>query len=73
VAAGQGDVATAEGHLARARQHARSTARRDRQLVEIAALVVAGRHGRAAGLSLVHTAEFPEDLDLLARIAEPAR
>jgi hypothetical protein len=53
----------------RAKRHARTTARRDRQVVEIAALVVAGQRERAAGLAVVHTAEFPDDADLLARLA----
>ena len=51
-----------------AQRHARATARRDRQVVEIAALVVAGRRERAAGLALEHTSEFPDDADLLARV-----
>ena len=37
-------------------------------MVEIEALVVAGDRDRAAGLALEHTAEFPEDAELLARV-----
>ena len=65
-----GDTATAEAHLATAQRQARSGARRDRQIVEIASLVVAGRRTRAAGLAVVHTAEFPADGALLASVAE---
>jgi hypothetical protein len=46
-------------------------ARRERQLTEIARLVVAGRHERASGLALVHINEFPEDADLLASVTHP--
>jgi hypothetical protein len=70
VAANAGDAPTAQAHLADARGTARRTARRDRQLVEIAALVVAGHGARAAGLAVEHAAAFPEDADLLARIAD---
>ena len=44
------------------------TARRERQVVEIAALVVAGDQERAAGLALEHIVEFPDDAELLARV-----
>ena len=71
-AAGSGDGSTAQQHLAEARQRARSTCRRDRQIVQIASLVVAGHDTRAAGLALEHTAEFPADADLLTRIAPPS-
>ena len=50
---------------------ARATARRQRQLDEIAALVAAGRGERASGLALVHVAEFPDDHDLLGPLAAP--
>lgn len=70
MAAGNGDTATAQAHVATAQRHARTSARRDRQIVEIAALVVAGNRARAADLAFVHTAEFPADLALLARVAE---
>jgi hypothetical protein len=45
-----------------------SPSRRARQLDEIAALVVAGDHGRAAGLAFEHAAEFPDDAERLARV-----
>ena len=73
MAARAGDVGAAQEHLISARQHARSKARRDRQVVEIASLVVAGHRGRAEGLSLEHTAEFPEDAALLAHVAGAGR
>jgi hypothetical protein len=68
MATDDGDAAAAHGHISTARLHSRTTARRHRQVVEIAALIVAGNRERAAGLSLVHTAEFPDDVDLLARV-----
>jgi hypothetical protein len=68
MAANGGDSTVARDHITLAQRHARATARRERQIVEIAALVVAGDAERAAGLSLEHTAEFPADADLLARI-----
>ena len=43
LAADSGDTTTALAHISRAQGHARSTARRERQIVEIAALVVGGR------------------------------
>jgi len=69
IAANGGDNAAAQEHLARAQQRARVTARRERQVVEIAALVIANHRTRAAGLTLEHTAEFPDDANLLARMA----
>jgi hypothetical protein len=68
-----GDTTEARNHLASAQRHAQACARRHRQVVEIASLVVAGNHDRADGLAFVHAAEFPEDAELLARItrAEP--
>ena len=69
IAAKRGDQAAAQGHISRAQRHARANARRERQVVEIAALVVAGDGERAAGLSLEHTAEFPGDAELLTRVA----
>ncbi len=69
MAADAGDEVTAAGNISRAIQEARATARRERQVVEIAALVVAGELDRALGLALEHTAEFPEDVELLARVA----
>ena len=73
MAADDGDTAAARAHVATAQRHARRTARRDRQIVEIAALVVAGNRARAAGLALEHTAEFPDDADLLARVSAATR
>jgi hypothetical protein len=69
MAANGGEPALAQDHLSDAKRHARATARRERQIVEIAALVIDGAAVRAAGLALEHTAEFPEDADLLARIS----
>jgi len=40
-------------------------ARRDRQLLEITALIAAGAHQRAAGLALEHLAGFPQDAGAL--------
>lgn len=71
MAARGGDNVTAAGHISRAQQQTRATARRERQVVEIAALVVAGDRDRAVGLALEHTVEFPEDAELLARVARP--
>jgi hypothetical protein len=78
LAARGGDAARAAAQLALAQQRTRATARRERQLVEIAALVVAGARGRAAGLALEHQAEFPDDAELLTDVVgsipgEPAR
>jgi hypothetical protein len=67
------DPAAAQGHIARAQGLARANARRDRQIVEIATLIVAGDGERAAGLALEHTAEFPDDAALLARITGRTR
>ncbi|HEX4818877.1 MAG TPA: hypothetical protein VFV00_01630 [Acidimicrobiales bacterium] len=47
-----------------------TNARRQRQLGEIASLVVAGAHERAQGLAMIHTAEFPDDTEVLARITD---
>ena len=69
LAANEGDPAAAQAHIAHAQLHARATARRERQIVEIAALAIAGDTERAAGLTLEHTAEFPGDVDLLARVS----
>jgi hypothetical protein len=69
-AATGGDIDVARQHLSRAQHHARSTARRERQLVEIATLIVACDAERAAGLSLEHTAEYPDDAHLLATLRE---
>jgi hypothetical protein len=63
-----GQAATAEQHIATAKRETRAKARRDRQLVEIAALVVRGDGVRAAGLALEHTVEFPDDAILLSQL-----
>lgn len=68
MASDSGDAATARAQLARSQDHARTTARRERQIVQIAALVVAGDRVRAAGLTLEHAVEFPDDAELLARV-----
>jgi hypothetical protein len=67
------DGPAAQGHISRAQRLARANARRERQVVEIAALVVAGDGERAAGLALEHTAEFPGDAELLTRVADCGR
>ncbi len=61
-----GDHAAAGQHLESAQSHSRRAARRERQLVEIASLIVAGDRERARGLSFEHTSEFPSDDELLA-------
>jgi hypothetical protein len=61
-------MTAANSHLAMARQQSQREARRHRQIIEIAELVVSGADERAAGLALMHGAEFPEDEDLLDRI-----
>lgn len=68
MASSAGNATEARDLLASAQRHAQSAARRHRQVVEIAGLVIAGTHERADGLALIHTAEFPEDAELLARI-----
>jgi hypothetical protein len=73
MAAGDGDAAAAEDHLETAQRQARTSARRDRQIVEIAALVVAGRRARAAGLAVEHTAQFPGDAALLASVTDEGK
>jgi len=73
LAARGGDDRTAAAHIDDARRHTSGAARRERHVVEIAALVVAGELGRAAGLALEHESEFPEDTALLARIAPCSR
>ena len=69
LAARGGDKVTAADHIAHAQQQTRATARRERQLVEIAALVVTGDMDRAGGLALEHVVEFPDDAELLARVS----
>ena len=68
LAADAGDTAAAREHVSTAQLQSRATARRNRQVVEIAALIVSGDRTRAAGLSLIHASEFPDDRELLARI-----
>jgi hypothetical protein len=63
-----GDHAAASEHLQAAQRHSRTTARRERQLVEIAALLVAGENERARDLSYEHTSEFPCDEQLLTSL-----
>ena len=69
IAAASGDAATAQEHVARAQRYARATARRERQIVQIAALVIAGQLERAEGLSREHAVEFPSDTELLAHVS----
>jgi len=69
LAARGGDKVTAADHIAHAHQQTRRTARRERQLVEIAALIVTGDKDRAGGLALEHVAEFHDDAELLARVS----
>jgi hypothetical protein len=71
LAADCGDILAAEEHIARAQHRTRTTARRERQIVEIAALAVTGQALRAAGLSLEHTKEFPSDAELLTALRRP--
>jgi hypothetical protein len=68
LASSAGDTTQARHHLEVARQSSQVAARRHRQVVEIAGLVVGGCPGRAEGLALLHVADFPEDRALLARI-----
>ena len=68
MAARGGETTVSQDHLSVAARHARATARRERQIVQIAALVIAGDAARAAGLTLEHLAEFPDDGELLARV-----
>lgn len=63
-----GDAEAAERHLAQARHLVRTSARRDRHLVEIAALVVTGHRHRARGLASMHITEFPDDAALLTQL-----
>jgi hypothetical protein len=70
MATSTGDTAAAQEHLAAARRYLHTGARRNRQIVEIASLAIAGSRERAEGLVLVHAAEFPDDTDLLARITD---
>ncbi len=73
LAAANGDVAAAREHIACAQGLARATARRERQIVEIASLAIANNRERAAGLTLEHIVEFPDDAELLVRVAGAPR
>lgn len=73
VAIDDGDSTAAQAHISSAQRHSRTSARRERQVVEIAALVVSGDRARAAGLARVHIADFPDDAELLARVAQARR
>jgi hypothetical protein len=61
-----GDVDAAEEHLDCARRLSTAMARRERQLVELAALIVDDEWDRACDLSFEHGAQFADDRDLLA-------
>ncbi len=73
LAADRGDTTTAVEQLACAQRSTRTTARRERQIVQIASLIVSGPAERAAGLTLEHAAEFPDDAELLDLIAGGTR
>jgi hypothetical protein len=68
LASGTGQQTEAHRHLDAARRHSQTSARRHRQVVEIAGLIVSGARERAEGLALVHVAEFPDDAELLAQM-----
>ena len=68
-----GDLDAAQRHLTVAREQRRAAARRDRQVVEIASLVVRGDRGRAAGLALEHVVDFPADRSLLEQVTGRGR
>jgi hypothetical protein len=71
IARAAGDQSRAEEHLRTAQHRSRAMARRDRHLVEIAALMVAGETERARGLTFEHGSEFPDDAELLASLFAP--
>ncbi len=50
-----------------------SSTRRERQVVQIAALTQAGERERATGLTLEHAQEFPDDVGVLAQAAGDLR
>ena len=68
MAARGGDTATAADHIAHAQQQTRATARRERQIVEIAALVVTGDTTAPPAWRSNTPCEFPDDAELLARV-----
>jgi hypothetical protein len=72
LAARDRDFAGARAHLHDARTVARTRARRERQILEIAASIVDGDRARAIGLSLEHQASFPGDAGVVRRITETA-
>ena len=63
-----GDATAAQQLLVAAQQQSQSAVRRQRQVLEIARLVVDGATERAAGLALEHAAQFRHDAELLDRI-----
>src|SRR5262245_48366040 len=69
MASTSGNPTDAQHHLELARQCSRVCARRHRQLVEIAGLIVDRNIQRANGLALVHATEFPQDAELVDRLA----
>lgn len=73
MATAAGDTDGAVANITAAQRQSRASARRHRQVVEIAALVVAGRGERAGDLGLVHVAEFPADGELLAQLVRSTR
>jgi len=72
IASTAGDAPGAGEHLRAAQRLSRATARRERQLVEIASLIVEGQVRRARDLSFEHTSEFPQDEHLLASLLDPS-
>jgi hypothetical protein len=70
-AAAAGDGHTASDHLLAARRQARTTTRRERQVIEIAAALIAGDGERATGLRYEHLHDFADDGSILARLFEP--
>ena len=60
-----GETAAAASQLEHARRIARTQARRDRQLVEIAAALIDGDADRASGLAAEHGRDFAPDEELL--------
>ncbi len=64
----EGDSAAAQQHLLAAQRQSQSAVRRQRQVLEIAKLVVDGATERAVGLALEHAAQFPHDAELLDRM-----
>jgi hypothetical protein len=68
MASAEGDAADAERHLLAAQRQSQAGVRRQRQVLEIAKLFVDGSTERAAGLALIHVAEFPNDTELLDRM-----